>query len=245
MISESWFEAAPPVTPSPELHNLTRVNEIARNLQRQGTVKAVLFTAVNDIGRQWRTGRCIAMMATPGKPPSIAMEYCAPGRKQSDIKDIIRLLGMLQPLVIALGPLTVPDPGAAGKHAPLRKFATSLGMESLLALPLLEGDQHAGLLILADCEHAREWSPTDTTLLKTLCDQMSLAVSNTRLRSLVRDLSFTEEKSGLLKRSAYLDVLLAEVRRSQEQRSPCCVLMLDLTNDYEWLAPPAKTMPRH
>ncbi len=233
VISKSWSEAPSPVAPSPELHHLTRVNEIARNLQRQGTVKAVLFTAVNDIGRHWRTGRCIALMATPGKPPSIALEYCSPGRKQSDIKDIIKLLGMLQPLVIAHGPLAIPDPGAARAHGPLRKFAADIGVKSLLTIPLLEGDQHAGLLILADCDHGREWSPADTTLLKTLCDQMSLSVSNARLRGQVRDLSFTEEKSGLLKRSAYLDVLLAEVRRSQAQRSPCCVLMLDLTNDYE------------
>jgi GGDEF domain-containing protein/tetratricopeptide (TPR) repeat protein len=217
----------------PDLKNLNRVGEIARNIQRQGTVKAVLFTGVNDIGRHWHAGRCIALMATPAKPPSIAMEYCAPGLKQSDIKDIIKLLGILHPLVIVDGPIAVPNPKAPRKHAPLRTFVASLGVESLLAMPLLDGDQHAGLLILADCDSAREWSPADITLLKTLCDQMSLAVTNARLRGLVRDLSITEERSGLLKRASYIDVLIAEVRRSQEQRSTCCVLMLDFMPDYE------------
>jgi diguanylate cyclase (GGDEF)-like protein len=53
-----------------------------------------------------------------------------------------------------------------------------------------------------------------------------LAVNNARLRSLVKTLAVTEEKSGLLKRSSYLDVLLSETKRSLEQEAPLTVMLM-------------------
>jgi diguanylate cyclase (GGDEF)-like protein len=55
---------------------------------------------------------------------------------------------------------------------------------------------------------------------------MVLAVNNARLRSLMKNLAVTDEKSGLLKRASYLDVLLSEVKRAMEQKSPTTVMLL-------------------
>jgi len=55
---------------------------------------------------------------------------------------------------------------------------------------------------------------------------MVLAVNNARLRSLMKNLAVTDEKSGLLKRASYLDVLLSEVKRSAEQKSTSTVMLL-------------------
>jgi diguanylate cyclase (GGDEF)-like protein len=51
-------------------------------------------------------------------------------------------------------------------------------------------------------------------------------VANARLRSLMKTLAVTDEKSGLLKRSSYLDVLLSEVKRSVQQQTPLTLLLL-------------------
>jgi diguanylate cyclase (GGDEF)-like protein len=51
-------------------------------------------------------------------------------------------------------------------------------------------------------------------------------VSNVRLRSLMKTLAVTDERSGLLKRSSYLDVLLSEVRRSLQQQTPLTLMLL-------------------
>ena len=73
--------------------NFARVTEITRNIYRQANVKSVLFTAVNDIGRHFNASRCVAGLCTIGKPPSAALEYCAPGVKQSDVMAIVKLIG--------------------------------------------------------------------------------------------------------------------------------------------------------
>jgi diguanylate cyclase (GGDEF)-like protein len=72
----------------------------------------------------------------------------------------------------------------------------------------------------------RSWPQTDAVVLKTLADQMVIALNNAGLRRLVKNLSVTEEKSGLLKRSSYLDLLLAESKRATQNASPLSVLLL-------------------
>ena len=85
----------------------------------------------------------------------------------------------------------------------------ALTIESLLAVPLMDAGEQAGILILEQTT-PRQWRHTDIVVMKTIADQMVLAVSNARLRNLMKTLAVTDEKSGLLKRSSYLDVLLSE-----------------------------------
>jgi diguanylate cyclase (GGDEF)-like protein len=55
---------------------------------------------------------------------------------------------------------------------------------------------------------------------------MVIALNNAGLRRLVKNLSVTDEKSGLLKRGSYLDLLLAESKRAAQNASPLSVLLL-------------------
>ena len=71
-----------------------------------------------------------------------------------------------------------------------------------------------------------QWRQTDLVILKTIAEQVVLAVSNARLRTLMKTLAVTDEKSGLLKRSSYLDVLLSEVKRSLQQQTPLTMMLL-------------------
>jgi len=220
--------AAPPPAAHDEnaVDNISRVTEITRNIYRQSNVKGVLFAAVNDVGRHWNASRCIAGLCTPGKPPSAALEYCAPGVKQSDVQAIVKLLGTLQQMAIAQGFVSLPDAQKAPELGPVLPFLTALDIRSVLAVPLMDGDEHAGLIILEQCGAPRQWRQTDVVVLKTIADQTQLAVSNAKLRSLMKTLAVTDEKSGLLKRSSYLDVLLSETRRAVQQNSTSTLMLL-------------------
>jgi diguanylate cyclase (GGDEF)-like protein len=219
-----------PTPPAPPLHdenavdNFARVTEITRNIYRQASVKSVLFTAVNEIGRHYNASRCVAGLCTLGKPPSAALEYCAPGVKQSDVMAIVRLIAVTQQLAVQ-GAVNLPDARSATELDSAREYVQSLNIESLLAVPLMDAGEQAGVLILEQCE-PRQWRQTDVVVLKTIAEQMVLAVSNARLRTLMKTLAVTDEKSGLLKRSSYLDVLLSEVKRSLQQQTPLTLMLL-------------------
>ena len=206
--------------------NFARVTEITRNIYRQGSVKGVLFTAVNEIGRHWDASRCVAALITPGKPPSAALEYCAPGIAAADVMTLVKLVQVAVAASVTHGTvmsINVPDDTAFDEA---REAVRKLEIESLLAVPLMDGDEFAGIVILEQVGNPRNWRPTDEVVLKTIAEQMVLAVNNARLRSLVKTLAVQEEKSGLLKRASYLDVLLSETKRSLEQETPLTLMLM-------------------
>ncbi len=205
--------------------DFSRVTEITRNIYRQVNVKSVLFTAVNEIGRHFNAHRCVAGLCTPGKPPSAALEYCAPGVKQSDVVAIVKMIAVLQQLAANGDPVSISCAPGARELEPMQEHIATLNIESILAVPLLDAGEQCGILILEQCS-PRKWRSADSVVLNTIAEQMVLAVSNARLRSLMKTLAVTEEKSGLLKRSSYLDVLLSEVRRSMQQQTPFTVMLL-------------------
>jgi diguanylate cyclase (GGDEF)-like protein len=92
-------------------------------------------------------------------------------------------------------------------------------------LPLGDGQEQVGILLLMQTT-ARGWNSSDVVVLKTIGEQITIALNNVGLRRLVKNLSVTDESSGLLNRASYLDLLQAEVRRALQQATPVTVLLM-------------------
>jgi diguanylate cyclase (GGDEF)-like protein len=216
--------AAPAPDPALEMRNVTRVAEITRKLYHQGTAHAVLTTAVNEIGGHWEVSRCIAMMRTPGSAPTAVQECCAKGVKEGSSGAIKKMMCALQDMG-SIEPVIIADAQKAAELQGAREALAELGTTAVLAFPLTNGEDTVGVLALLH-NKPRTWPHTDTVVLKTLADQMVIALNNAGLRRLVKNLSVTEEKSGLLKRGSYLDLLLAESKRAVQNAAPLSVLLL-------------------
>jgi diguanylate cyclase (GGDEF)-like protein len=216
--------AAPAVDPAAEMRNVTRVAEITRKLYHQGTAPAVLTTAVNEIGGHWDVSRCVALMRTPGSPPTAVQEFCGRGVKAGSSGAIKEVLCALQDMA-SVEPIIIADAQMGPELQTTRKALGELGTTAILALPLSNGEDSVGMLALMH-NRPRTWPHTDAVVLKTLADQMVIALNNAGLRRLVKNLSVTEEKSGLLKRGSYLDLLLAESKRAVQNAAPLSVLLL-------------------
>jgi len=216
--------AAPVADPAAEMRNVTRVAEITRKLYHQTSAPAVLTTAVNEIGAHWDVSRCVALMRTPGSAPTALQEFCARGVKEGNSSAIKEVMTALQE-VAAAEPVIISDAQTAPELQGVRKAVAELGAAAVLALPLSNGEDSVGVLALLH-NKPRVWPQTDAVVLKTLADQMVIALNNAGLRRLVKNLSVTEEKSGLLKRGSYLDLLLAESKRAVQNAAPLSVLLL-------------------
>ena len=107
----------------------------------------------------------------------------------------------------------------------VRQALAELHASSILAVPLIDGEETVGVLVLMH-NRPRVWQPADMVVLKTLAEQMVIALNNAGLRRLVKNLSVTDEKSGLLKRASYIDLLLAESKRAMQNASPLSVLLM-------------------
>jgi diguanylate cyclase (GGDEF)-like protein len=218
----------PTIDPAAEMRNVTRVAEITRKLYHQGTAPAVLTTAVNEIGGHWEVSRCVAMMRTPGSAPTAVQEFCGKGVKEGNHTAIKLVMCALQDLALSASsaePIKIGDAQKAPELEGVREALAELATTAVLAFPLSNGEDSVGGLALLH-NQARVWPQTDSVVLKTLADQMVIALNNAGLRRLVKNLSVTDERSGLLKRGSYLDLLLAESKRAVQNGSALSVLLL-------------------
>ena len=217
--------AAPVPDPATDVRAFTRVAEISRKLYHQGTAPAVLSTAVREIATHWEASRCIAAMGKAGSSATAVEEFCAEGLKKSSSGSIAELVACLHKAVDGHDPLAIEDAAKAVALQSARKAAVEMGAASVLAIPLSDGEEIVGMLVLVH-NRLRAWAQADMVVLKTLAEQMVIALNNAGLRRLVKNLSVTDEKSGLLKRASYIDLLLAESKRASQNASSLSVLLL-------------------
>jgi diguanylate cyclase (GGDEF)-like protein len=225
--AQAAAQAAPAPAPgeTADVRSFTRVAEITRKLYRQSNADAVMATAANEIGAQWKVSRCVVAMRKPGLPPTAVKEHRADGIAAGEAGALAKVVAAVQDLAISHGTLTIADAGAAPELQAVHAALVGLAATSLLALPLSEGPDHMGVLILMNTT-ARGWHSSDLVVLKTISEQIVIALNNAGLRRLVKNLSVTDEKSGLLKRASYLDLLMAETRRAVQQATPLTVLLM-------------------
>ena len=208
-----------------DVSSFTRVAEITRKLYHQNNANAVLATAANEIGGQWKVTRCVAAMRKPGLPPTARQEYHNEGTGSGDSATLASVVTACQDLAVARGTISIPDTTSAAEVQPIRRALAELGVTSLLVLPLVDGEDHIGVLVFMQSSE-RNWHPSEIVVLKTLVEQVVIALNNAGLRRLVRNLSVTDEKSGLLKRASYLDLALAEAQRAAQQATPLSILLM-------------------
>jgi tetratricopeptide (TPR) repeat protein/GGDEF domain-containing protein len=214
--------AAPPLSP---LADIRRVSELSRSINRQGSVKEILSLVVNEIGKGTNASRCLAGLCVPGKLPSAAMEYCAAGTRGSDPASVHKLITVLSQATADGKPLVADQAAFSPRLAPLAPALQALAVGSLLALPLMDGDQQTGVIVLEQCG-ARSWNTAEMEAIEAIAQQVVLALSRLKLRSIASVV--TDGRSGfVLSRSAYLDCLLRECEKAQHQGAPLCAALLE------------------
>jgi diguanylate cyclase (GGDEF)-like protein len=189
----------------------------------------MLNTAVNEIGEYLRVSRALAVIGSPGRPPDLAAEYCGPNMKPAPGAQVVFLLAQVEKADgDELGGLVVENtPGSVLGELALR---TALGVK----ITDRETQQPAGMIIVGQAE-PRKWKPNETYFLQAIGDQMLMSVSHTRLRSLVRRMGVSDERTGLLSRSSYQSCLLTEADRARAQGTPLALTILQIDRGGELL----------
>ena len=219
--------AAAPPTPDPaaDVRSFTRVAAITRKLYHQNTAQGVLNNAVKEIGAHWETTRCVAVMGKAGSPPTTLDEACVEGYAKASAAHIAQLAACLHRAFEGSEPLAINDVSKGPLEQAANATLAELGVNAILAVPLVDGEETVGLLLLMH-KKAHTWQASDPVVLKTLADQMVIALNNAGLRRLVKNLSVTDEKSGLLKRASYIDLLLAESKRAIQNSTAFSLLLM-------------------
>src|SRR5436309_1238588 len=209
------------------LRDLSKISEVNQKIFRQQTPRAMLNTAVNEVGTYLRVTRALAVVGPPGRPPEMAAEYCAPEVKPAPGAQVVLLLAHIQKAEPAeLGGLVV--------QASEGSILSDLGLDTALGVTIMDKETQmpAGMLIVGHAEE-HKWKPNEAYFLQAVGDQMLMSVSHTRLRSLVRRMGVSDERSGLLSRSSYQSCLLTEADRARTQGTPLSLTILQIDRGAE------------
>jgi diguanylate cyclase (GGDEF)-like protein len=211
------------------LRDLSKISEINQKIFRQQTPRAMLNTAVNEVGGYLRAARALAVVGTPGRPPELAAEYCSQGLRVAPGAQVVFLLAHMEK--------AQPDElGALMVDATEGSILSELGLATALGVIITDKETQvpAGMLIVAHAE-PHKWKPNEAYFLQAIGDQMLMSVSHTRLRSLVRRMGVSDERTGLLSRSSYQSCLLTEADRSRTQGTPLALAILQIDRGAEIL----------
>jgi diguanylate cyclase (GGDEF)-like protein len=204
------------------LRDLSKISEVNQKIFRQQTPRAMLNTAVNEVGSYLRATRSLAVVGAAGRPPELTAEFCASDLKPAPIAQVVLLLALMEKAEPdELGGLMVESGDGS--------VLAELGLESALGVIITDKETQApaGMLIVG---HARrhKWRPNEAYFLQAIGDQMLMSVSHTRLRSLVRRMGVSDERTGLLSRSSYQSCLLTEADRARTQNTPLALAILQI-----------------
>jgi len=211
------------------LRDLTKISEINQKTFRQQTPRAMLNTTVTEVGTYMRAARTLAVIGAPGRPPEMSAEYCASGLKPAPGAQVVFLLAQMEK--------AVPDElGGLVVDASERSILGELGLATALGVTITDKETQvpAGMLIVAHA-NAHKWKPNETYFLQSIGDQMMMSVSHTRLRSLVRRMGVSDDRTGLMSRSSYVGCLLNEADRARTQGTPLSLAILQIDRGSEML----------
>ncbi len=211
------------------LRDLAKISEVNQKIFRQQTPRAMLNTAVSEVGAYLHGTRALAVVGAPGRPPEMAAEFCASGVKAAAGAQVVLLLAHVEKAEPdELGGLVVETNEGS--------ILSDLGLATALGVMITDKETQmpAGMLIVG---HAQEhkWRPNEAYFLQAIGDQMLMSVSHTRLRSLVRRMGVSDERSGLLSRSSYQSCLLTEADRARTQGTPLALTILQIDRGAEIL----------
>ena len=211
------------------LRDLSKISEINQKIFRQQTPRAMLNTAVNEVGGYLHASRALAVVGAPGRPPEMAAEFCAAGVKPAPGAQVVFLIAHMEKA-------TPDELGALTVDATDGSILKELGLATAMGVIISDKETQApaGMLIVGQSEPYK-WRPNEAYFLQAIGDQMMMSVSHTRLRSLVRRMGVSDERTGLLSRSSYLSCLLKEADRSRTQGTPLSLAILQIDRGAEIL----------
>src|SRR5271154_3963526 len=137
------------------LRDLSKISEINQKIFRQQTPRAMLNTAVSEVGSHLRTLRCIAVVGAPGRPPEMSAEFCDQTTKPAPGAQVVLLLAQMEK--------AEPDElGGLVVDATEGSILAEMGLATALGVMITDKETQApaGMLIVGHAE-PHKWKPNE------------------------------------------------------------------------------------
>jgi GAF domain-containing protein/HAMP domain-containing protein len=230
------------------------INHIVRSVRGSLDVDTILGTVTRELGEALKADRCQIVQPGSDGPLLVSHEFHQPGMAPMHGINIFGETPLLSqhdransPSVLGIdltrftnntteneapdAPIAViDDVSTDNRAAAFREFLNLDGTRSLIAAPLLDNNRLLGILLVHQCFSQRQWSSHEVSLVSSVADQLSVAISHARLFAQVKHQAVTDGLTELYNHVYLKRRLTEELRRAQRRQSPCALLMIDLDN---------------
>jgi diguanylate cyclase (GGDEF)-like protein len=196
------------------------VNRIATTIRSSLELPSILQTTVNEVGRALGAQHsALSVEGEHGQPP-LTTYYFRDG--EEDESDRAQLLGDLKAYGVRLrGRMKayVQDGTADVEGGNTRPAA---------AVPLIYRERTTGVLMVCSDDPTRVWQENEILLMRTVSDQVAVAVEHARLFHQMQQQALTDGLTGCFNRRSFEMQLERDLHLATRMRQPVSLIMLDI-----------------
>jgi diguanylate cyclase (GGDEF)-like protein len=200
------------------------VNRIASAIRGSLELPSILQTTVNEVGRALSAQHCALHVEGEHERPDTVKFYSRDGEAggEDEQAELLNDLEAYLPRLRRMHTAYVRDgqePGHAGDEDAGRPVAV---------VPFLSDKRFMGVLMVRSDDPARVWHDNELLLLRTVADQVTIAVQHSRLYAQQQQLALTDPLTGCVNRRAFELQLERDLKIATRARQPVSLVMLDV-----------------
>jgi diguanylate cyclase (GGDEF)-like protein len=199
------------------------INRIATAIRNSLELNSILQTTVDEVGHALKVQHCA--LRVEGVAGREALTNCY---YRDDVRDEnaeeMELKGDLEAYSVRLA------------HHPSNFMLDGRGSDAemadnispLAAVPLIYQERFMGVLLVRSDDSARIWQENEILLLRTVADQVTVAVNHARLFAQMQEQALTDGLTGCFNRRSFEMQLERDLHLATRMRQPLSLIMLDV-----------------
>lgn len=210
------------------------VGRIATAIRSSLELPSILQTTVDETGRALGAQGCALRVesASPETPEETLTHYyyrdgatqeCDSAELEGDLYAINTRLhaGRLKDYVVD---------GCTGSNPSSAKVAanSSQTIHPMYAVPLFYDERFMGTLMVRSDDSMRVWQESEKLLMRTVADQVTVAVNHARLYKAMQQQALTDALTGCVNRRSFEMQLERNLQFAMRNRQPLSLIMLDI-----------------
>lgn len=195
------------------------VNRIASAIRSSLELPSILQTTVNEVGRALGAQHSALWIEGEHGEPALTNCYFRDGER--DDNERAELLSDLNAYSVRLGGRFknyVQD--GCGTH--------DSGTRPLAVVPLIYHERFVGVLLVRSDDSTRVWQENEILLMRTVADQVAVAVNHARLFAQMQQQALTDGLTGCFNRRSFEMQLERDLHLATRMRQPLSLIMLDI-----------------
>jgi len=201
------------------------INRIATAIRNSLELDSVLQTTVNEVGHALNVQHCALRIEGESGKESLTNIYIRDGAG-SDNSEEAELLADLDAYNVRLAG-RYKNYVLDGRNEP---DLNSQSIRPLAAVPLIFQKRFMGVLLVRSDNPTRVWQENEILLLRTVADQVTVAVNHARLFLQMQQQALTDGLTGCFNRRSFEMQLERDLHMATRMHVPISLILLDLDN---------------